>query len=211
MHNCKSTRDVTAEVLLDRTAPSNELLVELHGCNECREEYDALKDALRVTTRVIDSAAPPEEFWPGYHARLKERLDNAHVPLLSPHEPRRISRIFTTSILVPLPIAAPLIVLFGISLFFAIRASAPPKPAEVSVVKVPVEVPVIQERVVTRVVYRDRYRPSTARRLDQSNGGTTDRTLARSQKNDPIPATLLGFKPLEEIKLTVIKGGGNDK
>ena len=211
MHNCKSTRDLGAELLLEGKVPSNELLVELRGCRECREEYVALKDALRVTTRVVDSSAPPEEFWPGYHARLKEKLDNAHVPVLSTREPRRISRIFTTSVRVPLPIAAALIVLFGISLFFATRASAPPKPAEVSVVKVPVEVPVIHERVVIRVVYRDRYRPSTAQKLDQSNGPTTDRTLARSRKNDPIPATLIGFKPLEEIKLTVIKGGGNDK
>jgi hypothetical protein len=37
-------------------------------------------------------------------------------------------------------------------------------------------------------------------------------TLARSQKRDVTPATLIGFKPLEEIKLTVIKGGtGNEK
>lgn len=211
MHNCKSTREIAAELLLDRMAPAKELLLELRDCNECREEFDALKDALRVTSRVVDFAAPPQEFWPGYHARLKEKLDNAHVPVLSTREPRRISRIFTTSVRVPLPVAAALIVLFGVSLFFATRASAPSKPAEVSIVKVPVEVAVIQDRVVTRVVYRDRYRPSTARKLDQSNGATTDRTLARSQKNDLIPATLLGFKPLEEIKLTVIKGGGNDK
>jgi hypothetical protein len=103
-----------------------------------------------------------------------------------------------------------LILLFAVSLFVAARGSNA-KPAEPLVVKVPVELPVIQEKVVTRVVYRDRYRPLVARKLDRANGATSERTLARSQKNDTIPTSLLGFKPLEEIKLTVIKGGGNDK
>jgi hypothetical protein len=74
---------------------------------------------------------------------------------------------------------------------------------------VPVEVPVPQEKIVTRIVYRDRDRPVVPRKSNQTNEPST---LARTQKNEAIPSSLVGFKPLEEIKLTVIKGGtGNDK
>jgi hypothetical protein len=210
MHNCKSTRTLAVDFLLDQTVPSNELVAEFRRCSACREEYDALKHALRVTTRVVDSTAPPEEYWPGYQVRLKEKLDNARVPALSTRAHFRISSIFGISIRIPLPVAAALIVLFGVLLFFASHTSTSSKPAEVSVVKIPVEVPIIKEKLVTRVVYRDRYRVPSARKSDQANGATGQPTLARSQKNDA-PASLLGFKPLEEIKLTVIKGGGNDK
>ena len=68
-----------------------------------------------------------------------------------------------------------------------------------SVVEVPVEVPVVQEKVVTQVVYRER--PS--KRSKPTRAGST---------NDAAVASLDGFKPAEEVKLTVIKGGAaNEK
>lgn len=210
MHNCKSTRDLAAELLLDRMTPPNELLVELRDCSECREEVESLKHTLRATTRIIESTAAPEVYWQGYHARLREKLESVNVSVVSGRQPSWLKRILTTSVRIPVPVGAALILLFAVSLFFAARRSNA-KPVEALVLKVPVEVQVIQEKVVTRVVYRDRYRRSVERRLNRSNGATSERTLARSQKNDAIPTSLLGFKPLEEIKLTVIKGGGNDK
>lgn len=210
MHNCKSTRDLATEFLLDKAAPPNELLVELRECSECREEVEALKDTLRATTRIVESTAPPEAYWQGYHARLRQKLENVSVPVSSARRHSWLKRVLATSVRIPVPVGAALILLFAVSLFVAARSSNS-KPVGPLVVKVPVEVPVIQERVVTRVVYRDRYRPVVARKLDQSNRATRESTLARSQKNDAIPTSLLGFKPLEEIKLTVIKGGGNDK
>jgi hypothetical protein len=100
-------------------------------------------------------------------------------------------------------------VLLGVSLFVAARAITPKEVQPPLVVQVPVEVPVVQETVVTKIVYRDRYRQVVSRKVNDINEQST---LARSQKKDALPAGLLGFKPLEEIKLTVIKGGaGNDK
>jgi hypothetical protein len=117
--------------------------------------------------------------------------------------------MFQTSIRVPVPVGLALILLLGGSLFFAIRAAAPQDTPPPLIVRVPLEVPVIQETVVTRIVYRDRYRPAVLRQVNAANDQST---LAQSQKHEVTPASLVGFKPLEEIKLTVIKGGtGNEK
>jgi hypothetical protein len=58
---------------------------------------------------------------------------------------------------------------------------------------------VVQEKTVTQIVYRDRTvkRPKTTRIVPA---------------NDASVASLEGFKPADEVKLTVIKGGAaNEK
>ena len=210
MHSCMTTRDLMTELLSDGTSPpTDELLIELRCCRECRQEFEALKDTLRLTTVVIESVAPPEEYWANYHQALKQKLLSSRVPLVKPHQPSWLMRMFGTSVPVPIPVGLALVLLFGVALFFATRAATPKQLEAPLVVRVPVEVAVPHERIVTRVVYRDRYRSAVSRKSNQNNEQST---LARSQKNEAIPASLVGFKPLEQIKLTVIKGGtGNDK
>lgn len=164
-----------------------------------REDSDALNEMLRITTRIIEAAAPPESYWPGYHARLREKLNQTHAPYVAiTDKPWWITRFFRASVSVPVPVAAALILLFAFSLFFFSRTPEPNAP-QVQVVQVPVEVPVVQKETVTRVVYL-----RTPRRNKQRlNSPPDDSTLAK---------TLVGFKPTEEIKLTVIKGGtANEK
>ena len=210
MHSCKKTRDLMTELLSDGTSPpTHELLIELRCCPECRQEFKALKDTLSLTTGVIESVAPPEEYWTDYHLALKQKLLANRAPVVTIHQPSWLMRMFRTSVPVPVPVGLALVLLFGAALFFATRAATPKQPEAPLVVRERVEVPVPQERIVTRIVYRDRYRPSMSRKLNQTNDQSI---LARSQKNEVIPSGLIGFKPLEEIKLTVIKGGtGNDK
>lgn len=210
MHNCKTTRDLMTELLAEGAAtPTHELLIELRCCSECRDEFDALKNTLYATTRTIESVAPPEEYWSDYHASLKRKLLASRAPVVTPSEPSWWARLFKTSVPVPVPVGLALVLLFAGALFYASRAATTKQQQEATVVRMPVEVPVIQERVVTRTVYRDRYRRVVVRTGSKVNDQST---LARSQKSDGVPATLIGFKPLEEIKLTVIKGGtGNDK
>jgi hypothetical protein len=205
MHSCKTTRDLMTELLSDGTSPpTHELLIELRCCRECRQEFEALKDTLRLTTGVIESVAPPEEYWPGYHAALRRKLLASRSPAATLREPSWLARFFRMSVPVPVPIALALLLLFGASLFYLSRAATPKQREAPLVVRVPVEVPVIQERLVTRTIYRDRYRSVALRKTDKVNDQST---LARTQT-----PSLVGFKPLEEIKLTVIKGGTrNDK
>ena len=205
MHNCRETRERLTEMVLDGTDGEK----ELDGCAECRTEFDTLNATLRMTRRVREMVAPPESYWADYHARLRRNLvmsdGISHAKAQrrkADAEKNRASdlRLFLaplrlcvrTAVPVPLPLVILTIFAFAALSVFAVRAARRPDNPRQVVVRVPVEVPVpvVQEKVVTRVVYRDR-------------------TFARSQKPpaDEIPASLNGFKPTEEIKLVVIKGG----
>ena len=39
----------------------------LNRCDECRAEFEALNATLRVTSRLREMVAPPEDYWTGYH------------------------------------------------------------------------------------------------------------------------------------------------
>ena len=199
MHNCKTTRERLTELLLDGVDPRVVLSKDLRACVECREEFGELSDTLRATTRFIETATPPESYWPGYHARLKDRLRAAQQPRVVPGQydaEKRfwLTRFLFSSIRVPVPVGIAVVLIVTLALVFSIRV-----PAEPVIVQVPIEVPVVQEKTVERIVYREKTsRRSKPTRISQ----TTDSTLA----------TLQGFTPAEEVKLTVIKGGSaNEK
>jgi hypothetical protein len=198
MHNCKTTRERLTELLLDGVDPRVVLSKDLRACAECREEFGELSDTLRVTTRLIENATPPESYWPGYHARLRERLRAAQQPRVMPGQytkPSVLRRLFAYSIPVPVPVGIAAALIFALAFVFSIRV--PPEPV---IVQVPVEVPVVQEKTIERIVYRDRERRPTRPRRTTS-----------AAPNDPALATLQGFTPAEEVKLTVIKGGSTNE
>jgi hypothetical protein len=201
MHNCKLTRERFTELLLDGVDPRTVLQTDLRECTECREEFAALNDTLRVTTRLIETATPPESYWPGYHARLKERLRAAQQPRVAPDQyhvesnsKSWLARFFTFSIRVPVPVGIAAVLIVAAAFVFST-----PVPAEPAIVHVPVEVPVVQERTVERIVYREKQSKRSKR-------------THVTPKSDSTLASLQGFKPTEEVKLTVIKGGAaNEK
>ena len=210
MHNCKATIDRVTELLLDspNAHPDDLLSKELLRCAECRTEFDALKQTLRITSQLIERTEPSKSYWNGYHEKLRQRLDNTGIHDSESRELTLFARFFGSSIRIPVPVGLALIFLFAVALLFAIRVSQ----KEVTVtqklsVPMPFEVPVVQEKIVTRVLYRDRITRRTER-------PTVDSVVAKSAKtqNDPRPSVLIGFKPLDEVKLTVIKGGSpNEK
>lgn len=208
MHNCKTTREWFTESLFnDSDAQPDELV----GCPDCRDEFQSVRETLRITKRALNAVEPAEEYWVAYHSSLRQRLfaqgsKSSTAQPLRPgvHKPSLIMRVLSSSIRVPIPAAAALLFVFALSVLFAIKASQHAVlPPTVSVIHVPVEIPVIQNKVITKVVYRERRVITPA--LNQSE---TDATLAKSQKVNTL--TLDGFKPLDEVKLTVIKGGSPD-
>jgi len=194
MHNCKETKERLIEIALDEAV----LPAELSRCDECRAEFDALNATLRATARSRETVVLPN----GYHARLRERLFHAKAqrgkenfpPLFAPLRlcGRLLGKSLKSSVPVPVPLGVAVLILFAL---LAIRPSAAP-PQSPIVVHVPVEVPVVQEKTVTQVVYRDRRRTSKP---------TKRASLAPGPENTF--ANLAGFKPTDEVKLTVIKGG----
>lgn len=195
MHDCRETKERLTELLLDGSnCRSDEVLsAELRGCAECRNEFEALNSTLRITTRSRELSTPGDDYWSSYHAKLRQKLLNVNA-VSNSHGPSLVQRFFRFSIPVPAPVALALIIAFAIFVPVGIRA-ARKQPTQIpSVVHVPVEVrvevPVIQEKVVTRVVYRDR------------------QTSKRTRNTEPkVEGTFAKFKPSDEVKLTVIKGG----
>ena len=212
MHNCRETKEQITELLLDGAdCRSDEALsAELRGCAECRNEFDALRSTLRIARRSRELSAPTEDYWTTYHAKLRQKIVNVNA-FSEPRQSSLVERFFRFSIPVPAPVALALIIACAILVPVAIRAARKQTAQTPSVVHVPVEVPVVQEKIVTRVVYRERRRPAQTPKRFINAAPKAEGTFAKSRAADS-PSTLAGFKPTEEIKLTVIKGGsGNEK
>jgi hypothetical protein len=214
MHNCREVRERLTELILDGRS-DRELAAELNKCAECRAEFEVVNATLRTTTRVRETAIPAESYWPGYHARLRDKLSHVQVRRRKENTGASFAplRLCVNTLLrpVPVPLAAALVVLslLGLLAFQSTRKPAAPQSV---VVHVPVAVPVVQEKLVTRVVYRNRYLPSKASQRTGADA-RAENTFAKSQtpRPDEVP-TLTGFKPAADVKLTVIKGGSpNEK
>ena len=107
------------------------------------EPFD--KDELQ--DRELDSMLPQWQA-PEAPARLRQAVFGEPRPWWR--------RVWTTSIRVPLPLAGALAAVIVAAVLFWPR----PAPRTVTIVKtVREQVPVVQERVVTKVVYRDREAP----------------------------------------------------
>jgi len=228
MHNCKETREIFTELLLDGIdfRSDQAISAELRRCSECRSEFETLSATLRMTSRVSEVATPAEDYWPAYHAKLRQRLVDAQTPTTSRAQAQRhkeklgplfeplrpgagnslFVRFLKTTLPVPLPLGIALVIAAALLIPFAIRAARVQPSNTTTIVRVPVEVPVVQEKIVTRVVYRDRQAVVrvTKRATDASRA---ESTFAKSQRTETTPAGLIGFKPSDEVKLTVIKGG----
>ncbi len=108
---------------------------------------------------------------------------------------------------VPLPLGVAIVLAAALLIPLAIRATKQEvPPANPIIVQVPVEVPVEKEKIVTQVVYRNR-RPIIKAPQQVNETSRTESTFAKSQPPETTPASLNGFKPTDEVKLVVIKGG----
>ena len=76
MHNCKETRERFTELVLDGDRGAEKLLDQ---CEECRAEFESVAATLRMTARLRETVTPTEEYWAGYHAQLRSRLEGFHA------------------------------------------------------------------------------------------------------------------------------------
>ena len=202
MHDCREVKEQITELVLD-DHQDEALLAELNRCAECRAEFDAVNATLRMTARLKETCTPEESYWVGYHDKLRQKIQHSANDFDAKAQRRKaeptsffaaLRLCVRTTVPVPIPLLAAVILAFvavGVTAIPGIKQPAPPTP---SVVHVPVEVPVVQEKIVTRVVYRERRLPA--------------RTSTRSVNSEPkVEATFAKFKPTDEVKLTVIKGG----
>ena len=202
MHDCREVKEQITELVLDGI--DDEVLQnELSKCAECRAEFDALNATLRITTRLRETAAPAESYWVDYHARLRQKIESSAKIFDAKTQRRKAeSRFFLAalrlSVRSTVPVPVPLIVAVVLVFAAIVLGARQPSSQIPPIVHVPVEVPVIQEKIVTRVVYRERRLPA--------------RSPKRTSNAEPkIESTFAKFKPSDEVKLTVIKGGHRDE
>jgi hypothetical protein len=213
MHNCKATRNRLVDLALKQTDQS-QVPAEFAQCAACREEFTSLRNALRSTEVTMWLAEPADNFWPGYHERLRARLEINTQPSaltapggLGPW----LRKLATASIPVPAPVALALAAFIGFSLFFMVYArqssSVTSTLTPPSVITKTVEVPVLQEKLVTRVVYRNARHAQRERATPER----VDEAVDNQQLDSKPVKSLEGFKPANEAKLTIIKGSEQDE
>ena len=208
MHDCKATRERLNE--LAGSCEDAQLLKELRQCEACNGEYALLRNTLRLADQAVRAAAPADDFWPAYHARLRQSLENVSK-VDGPSKPAERSRgqasflaFFTASVRIPVPIAAILLLVLGATVVFGLRSRRSPVTASPIIVTKTVEVPVIHEKTVTQVVYRKRDRREVASR------NANDNPMVPRQ-NEATLVSLSGFTPTNEVKVTIIKGSYQDE
>lgn len=222
MHDCRQTRAQLPDLVFDELpSPTAERLrAEIAACADCQTEHSVLIKLLGAFDLASNAAQPAEDFWPGYHARLVERLQQDAPSGARTHtiQPRAswlasLRHACTTTWRIPAPVAAvvalALVILSALALRPApapIVLAAPPQ-VEASVVRT-VTVPIVQEKIVTRTVYVTRgssseRKPQLARAGDN---GQARRDRERAQERAATRVALSGFKPAEDVRLRIIKG-----
>ena len=220
MHNCKRTRnaliDLAGGEITDEQA--RELMVELSNCAECQAEHASITKALRASSQALQSSAPPEEFWPGYHSRLKAMLQSVNQGWLPDVDQISIgSRVrdafmamTRSSVRVPVPAAFAALMLVSVLSYSVLsreRSGVIPPDPQVVVETRTIQVPVVQEKVITQVVYVEKKRRNrNVESPDYANPNAVNVAASGSVANSKKPFSLVGFKPTEQVNLTIIKG-----
>ncbi|MBD0326020.1 MAG: hypothetical protein ICV68_06305 [Pyrinomonadaceae bacterium] len=230
MHNCRKVEKQLVDLLFDSAdaAQKRRLLTEIGGCAYCMGQYQSLSDTLFVFERTMKTALPPESYWPRYNETLRARL---HAPVEAPLEekPAHASlwrRMLAARLPIPVPVAAALVIGLVVSSVLALRrapvsqTSLTPSSPSTAAVRI-VEVPVVQKKVVTRVVYVEKKQaaergqrallPAVAR-----TGGMTDSNAAGHKTEEETRfftrANLKGFQPADDMNIRVLKRNNtNDK
>jgi hypothetical protein len=217
MHDCKATNADLIEMALNDAPLHGEASVKLLECPTCREELNSLRNTMQMTRAAMHLAEPDERFWSGYEARLRVRLVRDGQPTMASSPARGnfaavLRRLAMTSVPVPAPLA---LALFGFVVFAALfmlhspKSSGAPAGAPPAVVEKTIEVPVVHEKVITRVVYRSR---ESAPRLVTPESAAARRNVAEKPREETICSaeSLEGFKPAHDARLTIIKGSYRD-
>lgn len=222
MHNCRRIENQFVDLLFDELDAGHKLrlLTEIETCANCLGHYLSLSETLLVLDRTAEASLPPESYWPRYQATLRNRLQApAQAPTAEEIPPIPFwKRVLATKLSLPAPVAAALVVGLIISSALAFRRTSgtqtitPPVPPIESVKFV--EVPIVQERIVTRTIYVERKRaaergarpssPVAARAAEMNDSALAD----NKHEDEPgffTRANLKGFQPADDMKLRVIK------
>jgi anti-sigma factor RsiW len=221
MHDCRKTKEDLLDLVFNEVDAEEELrlLEELEACRDCRTEYRSMHEALSSFDEAAPALLPAgSEFWTNHHARIEERLgESSGASRVLPFWRRALG----TSFRIPAPLGIAAALLLAVTSMLAVRSfifrqeakavASDAATVKVQFVEVPVEKRVVEERVVTRTVYVTkpaRQNNQGAPSLQDLPGMTANN---RDEKINTPRATLNGFQPPSDVKLTVIKGSFDDE
>jgi len=159
---------------------------------------------------------------PNEDLELRTLLRQWHLPRSSSEFDRRVltayrdqvsrdavwKRFFFRSIPIPLPVATALVLVLA---FLGSRTLRPPVvrlqlPGPVPQV-VQVEVPIIREKIVTRIVYRQSQETKNASKgLRNDTVRSTAHPVSKGSRSSQLAIQLADFEPVEKIQLKIVKG-----
>ena len=232
MHDCRQTQEILVDLIFDELdfATRARVRAEVEACAGCNAQYRSFAATLDACDEASAALTPRENYWPQYHDALGRRLaraaeEEAATESVAAESVPFWKRLLTTSIRVPAPLAATAMLLFVASSVLALTLLARPAPEPVVLAAPPastqelnapqiklIEVPVVQEKIVTQIIYVPR-RPTNGetlrRRLPRENLAGVKPQKAFSPDAATTPrANLSGFKPAGEMNLRIIKGSG---
>ena len=223
MHDCRTTEGRLVDLMFDELGADERrrLLAELDACADCLDEYRSMAGALCALDEAGEAALPGESYWPTYHAALRRRLRSEEASVAAPRRAPFWRRALAARLTVPAPAAVAIALALLVSSVLALRpratAAAPsPAPGAQTVTATQplptLPVPVVTERIVTRVVYVEkRRRERLDGRPSAPLAGRSEGALASGRDKESGQgglfkrANLTDFQPSNELKIRVIK------
>jgi hypothetical protein len=218
MHNCKQTRSALIDLSLGELskAQTAALMSQLLECEPCRAEQVAIAGTLRVSRQALGAEQRSDEFWQRYNHCLRSRLKKRPANTVQDSPRARfidvVRAFISSSVRVPLPAAFAALALVCVLSFAALSRShdrsIPPTPVTRVEVQT-VHVPVVQEKIVRQVIYKER-KSSKAFDVDYANLSTATATV-KPLTRPAAKFNLVGFKPADQVNMTIIKDVQDEK
>lgn len=227
MHDCRTMESRLIDLVFGELEAEEKLhlLAEVEACADCLNEYRSMTGTLLVFDATVESSTPDESYWPEHQAMRRERLEQIYPHANAPEREPLWKRIFTARLPVPVPIAAALTLALLVSSVLALRPSTKEAPAAVQPPAVKqaqpeiIEVPIVQEKVVTRIIYvekKEREKKEGGRRLPNIQRNDSTLTARRAEEESVqggffTHANLTDFQPADEMRIRVIKRNNPDE
>jgi anti-sigma factor RsiW len=227
MHDCRTINSKLVDLVFGELETDDKLrlLAEVETCDDCLNEYRSMNGTLLIFDKAVEASTPEESYWPRHQARRRERLEQTTPRVVALGREPLWKRIFVAKLPVPVPVAAALLLALVASTVLALRPST--KEAA-TVVQPPIvqqappqviEVPVIQEKVVTRIVYvekKEREKTDARRKSPIVQRDASTLTARRAEEESVqggffTHANLTDFQPADEMRIRVIKRSNPDE
>lgn len=229
MHDCRTINSKLIDLVFGELEAQEKqrLLSEVETCDDCLNEYRSMNGTLLIFDKAVAASTPDENYWPQHQAMRRERLEQITPRTVELKREPLWKRIFAAKLPVPVPIAAALLLALLASTVLALRPST--KEAAMATAVQPavvtqappqvIEVPVIQEKVVTRVVYvekKEREKTEATRKSPIIQRDASTLTARRADEESVkggffTHANLTDFQPTDEMRIRVIKRSNPDE